>query len=71
MLARPDMEELLEKYKDYKVKEVMEDIWQSSFWWNFKDAEGKPYFASAPDEELRLLFGLGMDGFNPFQSKES
>ncbi len=72
LLAVPGMEEHLEAYKRCQKENIMDDIWQSPFWWDWKDQDGiRSFMGSALGDELRLLFGLGMDGFNPFQSKES
>lgn len=71
-MSLPGMEELLEKYKGSQEQAIMDDIWQSPFWWRFKDTDGKSsFFHHSHLGELRLLFGLGMDGFNPFQALES
>lgn len=69
MLAQPDVEVELQKYMEYSVQDQMEDIWESPRWWNFADGFMKP--GSDDPSELRLLFGLGSDGFNPYQNRQA
>jgi hypothetical protein len=74
MLSRPDIEPYLEKYKLRQPPEggttgEMRDIWDSPAWWDFlrtympNTSDGE---SAVDNETLRLLFGLSMDGFNPF-----
>ncbi|KIY67040.1 hypothetical protein CYLTODRAFT_454802 [Cylindrobasidium torrendii FP15055 ss-10] len=75
-LSQPGMEDLMESYKQCGQSPEMSDIQQSPFWWTFPgpDAEGvgvakegQTFFGDASESELRLLFGFGLDGFNPFR----
>ncbi|KAJ8092253.1 hypothetical protein PM082_024084 [Marasmius tenuissimus] len=49
----------------------MDDIWDSPFWWGFPGPDGENFVRGGGPDKLRLPFGLGMDGFNPYGSKQA
>lgn len=69
MLSRADIEPHLRDYTDHRYQEnaEMEDIWDSPKWWSFADG----FVKCDDDRRLKLMFGLGMDGFNPFSNKQA
>lgn len=71
MLSRADIEPYLEEYKTHRPGSEMHDIWDSERWWDFHDGFMRDVETpgSGKDNRLKLLFGLSMDGFNPFQIK--
>lgn len=68
MLARPDIVAHLEDYTGHQFSEraEMADIWDSPEFWTFGDG-----FVNKYPGALKLMFGLGVDGFNPFHNKEA
>ena len=69
-VSRPQIEELaLESSRQPTtiVKEVNQ-IWETKFWRDLRGPDGLPLFPSPPDD-LRLVFALNVDGFNPFGNK--
>lgn len=70
-LARPGIEVLL-RHPLPSVRgeppSIIRDIWDGNAVRTFKDTNGNPFF-EYHGEELRLLFGFGYDGFNPFHNK--
>ena len=68
VLSRPDLEQYLEAYKTRSPvsdsQQEMSDIWDSPFWWSYADS-----FMEPEDGALKLAFGIGCDGFNPFFNK--
>lgn len=73
MLSRGDIEPCLQDYLKHQPPDPgafhaeMSDIWDSPQWWEF--AEG--FMRPDGSKTLKLLFGFGMDGFNPFFNKEA
>lgn len=73
MVTRADIEPCLQDYLKHQPPDPpiydadMHDIWDSPKWWEFADGFMKP----DGTETLKLLFGFGMDGFNPFSNKEA
>ncbi|KAJ7192991.1 hypothetical protein GGX14DRAFT_577655 [Mycena pura] len=74
LLSRPGIEDILTSYPYHfintsKPGEVMSDIWGSSTILKLKGSNGQPFFKYHKDnEEIRLLFGLAGDGYNPFRN---
>jgi hypothetical protein len=67
MLARPDIASHLEDYKSHKERHEMHDVWDAPLWWQF----GEGFMSKEDQGVLKLLFGLSIDGFNPFHNKEA
>lgn len=71
LLSRQGMEEILEKRPSSRSANPdipIDDIWLSEVFLNLKDIFGQPFYPG-PGQELRLVFGLSVDGFNPFHMK--
>ncbi|OBZ66279.1 hypothetical protein A0H81_13832 [Grifola frondosa] len=68
LLSRPDISDYLDKPLE-DVCGSMKDIFDGEVLRSFLGPDGK-HFLSAPPQELRLIFSLNVDGFNPFQMKE-
>lgn len=71
MLCRPGMEEQLDRdvFNTGSPPGEMRDIWDGSALKTFCWADGKRFVGSGKREEGRYVFGLNMDGFNPFGNK--
>ncbi|KAI0643953.1 hypothetical protein C8Q79DRAFT_915048, partial [Trametes meyenii] len=72
LLSRTGIEEVMDAATQRAVgdpKKVMSDIWDAPVLRNLKH-NGRP-FVLAPQGEGRYVFGLSVDSFNPFQSKEA
>ncbi|VDB92163.1 unnamed protein product [Peniophora sp. CBMAI 1063] len=67
-LSRPGILESL--IPEVDLKDVMSDIWHASGLTTFMGPDGKP-FMTVQAGEVRLVFALNVDGFNPFQMKEA
>lgn len=65
-LSRSDIESKLERGSAaMKVADgEQHDIWDAEVLQNFQGPDGSP-FVCGPSKELRLVFSLGVDGFNP------
>ncbi|OCH84867.1 hypothetical protein OBBRIDRAFT_698061, partial [Obba rivulosa] len=71
LLCRPGMEELLDAPQNRTPRsEQMSDIWDGPVLVSFEGHDSRK-FMDAPKGEARLIFSLAVDGFNPYQSKES
>ncbi|KII88032.1 hypothetical protein PLICRDRAFT_55048 [Plicaturopsis crispa FD-325 SS-3] len=75
LLACPGMEDMLEKScRDHGPPEdpnvVVDDIWRSKALSDLKDAQGRHFLPGGPGE-VRLVFSLAGDGFNPFYNKQA
>ncbi|KAJ2931557.1 hypothetical protein H1R20_g5541, partial [Candolleomyces eurysporus] len=78
LLARPGIEDVLESYphgllqQPHSHDRPISDIWQARILRNIKDASGVPFTESndtAGHPDLKLVFGLSVDGFDPFGNK--
>ncbi|PIL32244.1 hypothetical protein GSI_05489 [Ganoderma sinense ZZ0214-1] len=72
LLSRSGMEDIMDTMTDRaegNPKVVMRDIWDAPVFRNLKK-DGAPFVRGPPDE-ARYVFGLSIDSFNPFQSKEA
>ncbi len=71
LLSRDTLEDvmdgILERAKE-KAPDIMLDLWDAPVFRELVMADGTR-FVDAPPGEARLIFGLAVDGFNPFQSK--
>ncbi|TFK68610.1 hypothetical protein BDN72DRAFT_746325, partial [Pluteus cervinus] len=67
LLSRPQIEILLSRQTP-PISDVVSDIWQSTVFADLLDSDGNP-FLPGPSHEGRLIFGLSVDGFNPFWNK--
>ncbi|KAG1879948.1 uncharacterized protein F5891DRAFT_1204354, partial [Suillus fuscotomentosus] len=66
-LSRSDIESKLERGSAANMKVAdgeQHDIWDAEVLQNFQGPDGSP-FVCGPPKELRLVFSLGVDGFNP------
>lgn len=70
LLSRRGMEELLDSPlgPPQNPDEPIDDIWRSKVFLNLRDPSGHPFYPG-PINEGRLVFGLSVDGFNPFHMK--
>jgi hypothetical protein len=74
LLSRPGIEDILISYpydvmNDSNRGEVMSDIWASPTISKLRGRDGKPFFNyDKDDEEIRFLFTLAGDGYNPFHN---
>lgn len=67
LLSRPGVEDCLEN-PHFSTDGILRDIWDGSALRELKGPDGKP-FLLGPKGELRLIFSLSLDGFNPFHNK--
>lgn len=72
LLSRPNIESLLdealvESRKPFTVKDEVSDIHQSRLWQEFKGHDGTPFSCTSGN----LIFGMFVDGINPFGNKQS
>ena len=74
MLSRSDIEAWLEICRHTTTSDsqprTMKDFFDASGIHSFKGPDGLP-FLRANGDELRLVFSLSVDGFNPYQMKEA
>ncbi len=72
ILARPGMENILDRCTQSSQKENMGDIHDSLAWHLFLGPDGQPFIMMGKSKrEGHYIFSFGMDGFNPFQAKQS
>ncbi len=73
LLCRPGMEEHLDRDVLQTGATVGEkrDVWDAYILPNFEFKDGKRFVAKQPGGEGRYIFGLNMDGFNPFGNKQA
>ncbi|VDB92079.1 unnamed protein product [Peniophora sp. CBMAI 1063] len=69
LLSRPGIVSAL--ISEAALKEEMGDIWDAFELANFMGPDGKTHFMTVHVGEIRLVFALNIDGFNPFQMKEA
>ncbi|KAI0363206.1 hypothetical protein BV20DRAFT_958767, partial [Pilatotrama ljubarskyi] len=72
LLARPGMEDVMDdmlRRASGDCPSVMHDTWDAPIF-RLLELDGKR-FVDAPLGEGRYIFGLSVDGFNPFQSKQA
>ncbi|KII89487.1 hypothetical protein PLICRDRAFT_108974 [Plicaturopsis crispa FD-325 SS-3] len=73
LLCRPGMEDILEKTGEGLRPDGPDppvvDIWQSKVFASLVDPSGQSFLPSRSNGELRLVFALAADGFNPNQNK--
>lgn len=75
MIHRPGMEDILYQSQmcaggNSKAPEPMEDIFHGGVFRDFEDHRGLP-FLGRHGSELRLLFGLSVDAYNPLHNKQA
>ena len=72
MLCRTEIETWLQLRRYQGASgETMKDIFDGLALQSLLDPDGQSSFLDGPDDELRLVFSLSVDGFNPFQMKEA
>ncbi|KAL1944059.1 hypothetical protein VTO73DRAFT_3877 [Trametes versicolor] len=73
MLCRKDIETWLRvsRWDNNRAKTTMKDIFDAIALQSFRGPDPHSYFLDAPSDELRLIFALSADGFNPYQMKEA
>jgi len=65
LLSRKGMESLVKsRPHGHSSPDVVDDIWLSKVFVGLKDSSGKPFYPGPPNE-IRLVFGLSVDSFNP------
>ncbi len=69
MLSRRDIEGWLQKPRCEDPSDPMRDIFDGLALQKFKAPWEDHPFLRAPEGELRLIFSLSVDGFNPYQMK--
>ncbi len=71
LLARHQLEDIMDTMLQRAVgdaREIMSDLWDAPIFRELRMPDGT-LFVDAPPGEARLIFGLAVDGFNPFHSK--
>ncbi|GBE85542.1 hypothetical protein SCP_0800590 [Sparassis crispa] len=68
LISRPGMEEILRQGKAIQDRYNLRDITDGSAVADMQGPDGKP-FADAAEGELRLLWALSVDWFNPYLNK--
>lgn len=68
LITRPGMEEILQKGKAIRDRYNLRDITDGSAVAEMLGPDGRP-FTEAPEGELRLLWALSVDWFNPYLNK--
>lgn len=68
MLSRQDVETWLQLPRHGTAPDRMTDMFHGIALTNFLGPDGRP-FLEAPGDELRLVFSLSADGFNPYQMR--
>ncbi len=73
LLCRPGMEEHLDRdvFQNEAAPGEKRDIWDGLILPNFKFKDGERFVSKQPAGEARYVFGLNMDGFNPFGNKQA
>lgn len=69
MLNEPGMEALLESYKRYREKEELYDISDGTRMRELEGPDGSPFLTGGVGNELRLMWILSVDWFNPLFNK--
>ena len=65
LLSRKGMETLVKGRPHALLSpDIVDDIWLSRVFVGLKDSSGKPFYPGPPNE-IRLVFGLSVDSFNP------
>ena len=70
LLARPGVEDILDRPLERPESERLKDIWDSPVFRNFRDEDGSHFFAKHGDEG-RFAFSLGADSFHPLHNLEA
>ena len=72
MMCRANIEDIVDQCRsmprEHSNSGLAQDIWSSTAFSELKDVSGCPFLPGPPDEG-RLIFGLSVDGFNPFHNK--
>ncbi len=71
LLSRPGIEEQLDRnvFNTGSAKGVYRDIWDGDVLKDFKGPDGSIFVRKKYHDEASYVFGLNMDGFNPFTNK--
>jgi hypothetical protein len=70
LLARPGVEDILDRPLERPHTDRLKDIWDSPVFRNFRDEDGSFFFAKHGDE-ARFAFSLGADSFHPLHNLEA
>ncbi len=73
LLSCPGMEKIMDEMLERAqgaAREVMSDLWDAPVFRELRMPDGSR-FVDAPPNEGRYIFGLAIDGFNPYQNKEA
>lgn len=71
LISRPGLETLLERPLHSVImprRDIYDDIWDAQVIHSFVGPDSKPFF-QYQESELRLLFSLSYDNFNPYHNK--
>lgn len=68
LLSRKGIEDLIESRTTVPDGENIADIWSASVFRSLKGPDRLPFYPGPPSEG-RLVFGLSVDGFNPFTNQ--
>ena len=73
LLSRPGMEEHLDRdvFQTGAAPGEKRDMWDGDILRNFKGDDGLLFVGPKKGKEGRYVFGLNMDGFNPFMNKQA
>lgn len=71
MLSRPGVEEALDKGTVLLTGDELNDIKDGAGVQNLRGPDGKPFLDSLKRSELRLIWSLSVDWFNPYTNKIS
>ena len=70
LLARPGVEDILDRLLERPNSGRLTDIWDSPVFRKFRDEDGSPFFAKHGDE-ARFAFSLGADSWHPLHNLEA
>lgn len=70
LLARPGMEDILDRPLERSPTGRLTDIWDSPVFRTFRDDDESPFFAKHGDE-ARFAFSLGADSWHPLHNLEA
>lgn len=70
LLARPGVEDILDRPLERPNSGRLTDIWDSPVFRKFRDEDGTPFFAKHGDE-ARFAFSLGADSWHPLHNLEA
>ncbi|KAI9437490.1 hypothetical protein H4582DRAFT_1765044, partial [Lactarius indigo] len=69
LLSRPGVEAVIQRSGERVGDDTVEDILAAEGVREMKDPDGAPFLSGEQHEELRLLWCLSVDFFNPYHNK--